>query len=526
LYPETTIIKNANIYLPNNTWQADSFVLLEGCKIKETGLMKQLKETIYDTEYDAAGGFVYPAFIDSYYTGFQKKKAVPKKKGGKALIDKDNRQSLQERNWFILNKAVDNLELSRQKRKKLLSKGFAFAHIVPAKGIISGTTCLVSLAHDKPQEAVLVPDVFMTLFFKTNNRSYPSNYAALATELKQLKEDSIYNNKMKKHQFFDETRRAKYRPELEQLLPYFSREKNFLIMTRNVVEQRIAGLLRKDLNVNPVLGANPDIWRRPVDNGAPVILPLNFTPPVSSRYALMGDKLKKKAEKKIYPQKIVEFFKTHKNISLTAPKSGDYKTLFKNIRTLVKLGVPEVDIINALTVTPAKLMGISQFAGSIKTGKLASLFVADKKIFEDKAKIKTVFLEGTLMEFKSKKGSGKPPAADLTGKWNIEVVSANGTYQLKMNLQQEGSELSGEINSPMLGTIQVEEGTIDGDEISFSANAAVMGQEVTLEVSASLKDGKIDGSITLGTFGEGTFSATRAGSPEKKDKSSLAIQSF
>lgn len=411
LEAETTLLKNATVYLPNSTYQPDAFIIIDGCKIKETGRMKHLKEGIFDNIFELKGAFVYPAFIDTLYKGFLPVEAKKEKKEGtgeRPPVDKTKREPMEKRNYRISVKAVEKLQLKKETAKQLMARGFAFAHVVPQGGIMSGTTCVVSLVSDDPGEAVLVPDVYMPLAFKSNRGAYPTTYASLAAELRQLKEDCLYYEKKKTAMFFHPTRRWKYKPELDILLPYFQNKKRFLMALKNTVEQRITEIISRELNLDPVLLANTDSWRRKIDAGADIILPLSFDAPPRSKYAQMGDTIKKEWKEKHYPEKLAQFLKSHKFLCLAAPKTGDYKRLFENIRILKKNGVEESEIIKALTVNPARLLGISKLAGTIEPGKLASLFVADKKVFEEKSKIKKMFVEGRLFEFKEDKKKEKP----------------------------------------------------------------------------------------------------------------------
>ena len=119
------------------------------------------------------------------------------------------------------------------------------------------------------------------------------------TEIKQLKEDCLYYQRMKKFQFFHKKERRKFFPELDIIYPYFLKKQRFLIKTENLVQQRMIEMLTGELKVNPVLVVSTDVWRRPVSSSRDLILPLSFKPPLISKYANKGDKLKKEAEKKI-----------------------------------------------------------------------------------------------------------------------------------------------------------------------------------------------------------------------------------
>lgn len=416
LNAETTIIKNVTIFLPDGTWQADSFITIKGCKIEKIGLINTLisgeNKEIFDNEHNLKGHLVYPAFIDPLCKKFQKDDEKKTKSANKITIpeeshanwekmDREKRKSLEERNYFIKRQAVELLQLDREKAKEVLGYGFAVLHIIPPDGIISGTSAVISLVSDNTAKAVLAPEAFMVLFLQPNSMAYPTTHGGLLAELNQLKTDSSYYKKMKRLEFFNPFGRMQYIPELDILHPYFSGEKRFLITTNSYVEQRMVENIKQQLEIESVLVAHPGVWRRTVPTDAPIILPLSFKPSDHSKYTLLGETLSKEARENIFPKKLAAFFNSHKNISLAPPDKSDYQALFTNIRILVKQGVTDTDIINALTVNPARLLNISGYTGSIEKGKLANLIVTKKNIFDPKTKIKIVFVEGKSFDFKA-----------------------------------------------------------------------------------------------------------------------------
>jgi imidazolonepropionase-like amidohydrolase len=454
LNSESTIIKNVTVFLPDGTWQADSFITIKGCKIEKIGLMKTLKpgesKEIFDNEYDLKGHMIYPAFIDPLCKKFQKDDEKKTKASGRSQrpersrssrenMDREKRKPLAERNYFIKRQAVEQLQLDPEKAKEVMRHGFAVLHVISPDGIISGNTAVISLVSDNIAEAVLVPESFMALFLQPNSMDYPTTYAGLLAELNQLKADSSYYQKMKQLQFFNPYGRTQYIPEMDALWPYFLKEKRFLITADNYVEQRMVERIKQQLDIDLVMVAHPGVWRRTVSPDIPIILPLSFKPADTGKYAVQGKTLKKEAEEKIFPKKLASFFTSHKNISLAPPDSSDYQVLFKNIRALVKHGVTEVDIINALTINPARLLNISKYTGSLEKGKLANLIAADKKVFDPKAKIKVVFVEGKRFEFKAKetpktpekkKKDKKKPKKTSTAKVDSPGASLPGTRDL------------------------------------------------------------------------------------------------
>ena len=79
-------------------------------------------------------------------------------------------------------------------------------------------------------------------------------------------------------------------------------------------------------------------------------------------------------------------------------------------------------------------------------------------------------------------------AADVTGKWTGQMAGPNGEgFALTFNFKQDGSKLTGNVQGPQGDPIDITQGKVDGDKISFV---------VTIDVNGGMKimhDGTING---------------------------------
>jgi hypothetical protein len=79
-------------------------------------------------------------------------------------------------------------------------------------------------------------------------------------------------------------------------------------------------------------------------------------------------------------------------------------------------------------------------------------------------------------------------AADVSGKWLAQVPTRGGeTREATFNLKADGSALTGSVTTPR-GEVQISDGKIDGDEISFAQVMEFNGNQVKL-----LYKGKVAG---------------------------------
>jgi len=79
-------------------------------------------------------------------------------------------------------------------------------------------------------------------------------------------------------------------------------------------------------------------------------------------------------------------------------------------------------------------------------------------------------------------------AADVSGKWTGQMASPNGEgFTITFNFKQDGSKLTGNVQGPQGDPIEITQGKVDGDKISFV---------VTIDVNGGMKithDGTING---------------------------------
>jgi imidazolonepropionase-like amidohydrolase len=64
---------------------------------------------------------------------------------------------------------------------------------------------------------------------------------------------------------------------------------------------------------------------------------------------------------------------------------------------LVGAGLPSHDALRAMTLAPAKVLGLAERLGSISAGKDANMLFFTGDPFEPSNKVKTVMLEGKIV---------------------------------------------------------------------------------------------------------------------------------
>src|SRR5580700_9550876 len=79
-------------------------------------------------------------------------------------------------------------------------------------------------------------------------------------------------------------------------------------------------------------------------------------------------------------------------------------------------------------------------------------------------------------------------AADISGNWKGTAETPNGTVERTFVFKVDGHKLTGESTSSMFGKSVIEDGKVDGDDVSFSLTVNIQGTEGKVNYN-----GKVEG---------------------------------
>ena len=82
-------------------------------------------------------------------------------------------------------------------------------------------------------------------------------------------------------------------------------------------------------------------------------------------------------------------------------------------------------------------------------------------------------------------------AADITGTWKGTAEGPNGSLERTFVFQVDGSKVTGETTSTMMGKSTITDGKIDGDNISFSITAKFQDNEMKLNYKGKVSGDEI-----------------------------------
>lgn len=98
----------------------------------------------------------------------------------------------------------------------------------------------------------------------------------------------------------------------------------------------------------------------------------------------------------------------------------------------------------------------------------------------------------------------------VDGKYDVTMNTPMGAQKATMEFTTDGTKLSGRMSS-MMGAVEFDDGVVDGNNLTWVANAKTPMGDMAVECNAVVDGDTLTGEAKTGSFGSASFSGTRAG---------------
>ena len=457
---------------------------------------------------DGKGLVVYAGFIDSYTTLGQKKDSKSDSVSFEGRDPDFTRQPLlgmQDANRKGVRPSytiAPRLKLSEEVLSSWRKAGFTSVLSAPEGAYLSGQSALFSLSGAPLRECLILPNGPMQGSFSASGKGYPGTLMGMFAHVRQLFHDArAYGESRNLYRAAPRGKiRPPYDPTLEAMQDILNRKTSVLFRANSENEIRRAVRLSKELGFQLMIAGGGSSWKAvDVLKGIPVFLTLD-----------LPEEPKEDEDK---PKRLLEEEKQNWKDRVGCAASLEaagvpfvFTTVGSSpgeaLESIHKLKLSHDVALRALTVTPAKLFGMTEM-GRIRPGMMAHLTILSGRLGEEKTQVRYVISDGWLSEFPArKKGEGKAEV-DVTGIWK----GSTGSFEWTMDLKQSGTGITGTINS-RYGEMKVT-GDVEGTSVTITGS--MEGSEISIE--ASIKKGKMTGTLTS-PFGSNPFTARK---PEKNN---------
>ncbi|HTL18972.1 MAG TPA: amidohydrolase family protein [Patescibacteria group bacterium] len=314
-------------------------------------------------------------------------------------------------------RAVRDYAPKPKKLEPLRELGFTAGLIAPSRGIIRGTSALVALSDDDPNQSIIRPDVFQHVAFDTQrgeDRAYPGSLMGIIATLRQSFFDAQYYARdytdFEKHP--GERKRPEFDPALEALGPVLAKKMFVMLEPGSALMADRAAQVAKELGFQLHMVASGQEWRRPdlvKATGASFVVPLNFpaVPKLPSTDDWDQVTLDELRAWDWAPENPALLRQQGLEIALTTYGLSDVKRFRDNLRLSLDRGLSENDALAALTTVPARLCGVEKMLGTIEPGKLADLTVVKgDNYFNPDSKVSAVWIDGRVYQVPGEEPGG------------------------------------------------------------------------------------------------------------------------
>jgi imidazolonepropionase-like amidohydrolase len=400
--------------------------------------------------------------------------------------------------------------------EELRTIGFTTAHVVPYGGMLPGSGAIVELAGKSADDMVLLSQSSLYSELTPAERVYPATTMAVIAKWRELYRQASQQKTYAS--VYASNRAGIERPGssrlLESFYPVIDKHIPVLFKAEKVWDIHRILTLQKDLGFSLIIGDVKEGWDvtgKLKTSGAKVFLSLDL--PEEKKEEKKDDKKDvpksmTDAEKEALDKRKAEFAAKYVGQALTFQQAGipfgfstlsvKTKDIQANLRRMIKAGLTEDQALAALTTTPAQLLGLSDRLGSVDAGKIANLVISRKPYFDEKSKVKYVFVEGIL--YKNETPEPKKDAkVVIEGEWDITSETPQGKSESVITIKKEGDKYTGKISGNRFPqAITFDEISLDGNKLKFVFTMTEGGNAFKITVDAVVEGTTFKGNATFG----------------------------
>jgi hypothetical protein len=191
------------------------------------------------------------------------------------------------------------------------------------------------------------------------------------------------------------------------------------------------------------------------------------------------------------------FVKSGVKFAFFSGATANPKDLLKAVKKSIDAGLAPDAALRALTLSSAEIYGVADRLGSIEKGKIANLVVTDGDLFNEKTKIKLVFVDGRRFEIHEPERPKDPPKGDITGKWKLSFTSPEGPEESTADLAMSADgTIIGTLTSKR-GTASILSGYLSADKFNFVINISIGPSFADVGFSGTFDGTSLKGTINV-----------------------------
>ena len=454
---------------------------------------------------EGKGLTVYPGLVDSFTDVGTPAAAPTGGEGGPRRSQETSRGPQDRPGSTPWRSAADEVSLSDKRIETWRSAGFTTVVSAPKGGFFPGQAAVLDLGGEHAGDLVVKSPVAIPVSLQTSGgfgSGFPDSLMGVLAYVHQVWLDTDWS--VKAQAAYEKNPRGIERPRYDRteaaLADALEDHALVLIPANNSVQLRRALELVDRWHVNGVLYGGQMAYEVAPEIAAKKLSVLvNLKWPEGEKDADPEDKpsLRTLQFRDRAPSSPGALTKAGVKFAFYSGGIATPKDIVKAAKKSIDAGLTPEAALRALTLSPAEIFGVADRLGSIENGKIANLVVADGDLFEEKTKIKLVFVDGRKYEPREPERPKDAPKGDITGKWKLSYTTPEGPEESTADLSMEkDGTVSGTVVSKR-GTASIISGYLSGDKFSFTINIPLDQGPTDATFSGTFDGTSLKGAISV-----------------------------
>lgn len=504
-------------------------VIEKGTVVIANGLIRAVGENVTIPPeawvMDGEGLTVYPGLIDGY-TDLGLVAAQPPRPAGPPGAGAPGQQQRQSEGpedrpgstpW---ENAADELKADDRRLETWRNAGFTTALSSPRTGIFPGQAAVINLAGDRPGQMVVHPTAALPITFRPTGDfwGFPGSLMGTLSYIKQVFHDTEHYAAAQAA--YDANPQGRRRPDYDRTVRAVSAAADaglpVLLPGDSATEIRRAMTIAGQIGLEKyiIYGGQQgyEVAAELAEKKVPVLVSVKWPERERDTDPEAEEMLRTLRHRARAPSTPAELAKAGVKFAFYSDGMTNPRDVLKNTKRAIDAGLDPGRALRALTLDAAEILGVANRLGSIQAGKIANLTITDGDLFDEKTKIKWVFVDGRRFEIRETEppgpaaGAAPGAAANLSGTWQMIIEAPDGTQSATARFTQasDGS-VTGTMDTTV-GPVTITGGSVTGNRVRMNFTMA-MGDGT---INATVEGNRMTGTIALGEFAI-DFTATRSG---------------
>jgi hypothetical protein len=364
---------------------------------------------------DGTGLTVYPGLIDAMSTwglpqaaaaaqpaaaraGQQPPQQQPPQQQAQAQqpAQARSRGPLDRPGTFSWVKAADLVQPDDARLGQARSSGFTTAVAFPRQGIVAGHGAVINLAGKTAGEMVVAPEAGLWLALRPSGYlGFPSTPMGIMAYFRQLWLDAEHYRQALALYASDPVNIP--RPPYDRALEGILGAKRVLLPAADPVQMERMLKLAADLKTPAVLYGvvrGYEMAERLKQSGTPAILNLRWPSRDRDADPEQPESYRELRIRDLAPTSPAALAAAGVKFAVSSDGLETPRAVLRALKQSIDRGLKPEDALRALTLSAAEIFGVADRLGSVERGKIANLVVADGDLFDEKTKIRMVFIDG------------------------------------------------------------------------------------------------------------------------------------